>query len=251
MEFPKSNPLNLVAKLIMNSHYGRYGMPAIMPETKVVIDIDNSLLNENITEIANLKYTKVIQYITEERIRKLEIDPSLAGNVSIGISAAITAYGRIVMSKLKNNPDMTLYYSDTDSVYVDKPLDDSLVSSTELGKLNLENTITEAIFLAPKVYCLINEDNKYISKVKGLSHDVEVSYMDFLSLLNKEVTLEKVQTKWFKNFSEDTIKIKDQLYTLKATSNKRELVYENNLLRDTKPYYIKESDDGTKILTTL
>ena len=251
MEFPKSNPLNLVAKLIMNSHYGRYGMPAIMPETKVVIDIDNSLLNENITEIANLKYTKVIQYITEERIRKLEIDPSLAGNVSIGISAAITAYGRIVMSKLKNNPDMTLYYSDTDSVYVDKPLDDSLVSSTELGKLKLENKITEAIFLAPKVYCLINEDNKYISKVKGLSHDVEVSYMDFLSLLNKEVTLEKVQTKWFKNFSEDTIKIKDQLYTLKATSNKRELVYENNLLRDTKPYYIKESDDGTKILTTL
>ena len=188
MEFPKSNPLNLVAKLIMNSHYGRYGMPAIMPETKVVIDIDNSLLNENITEIANLKYTKVIQYITEERIRKLEIDPSLAGNVSIGISAAITAYGRIVMSKLKNNPDMTLYYSDTDSVYVDKPLDDSLVSSTELGKLKLENKITEAIFLAPKVYAFIDsKTSQETIKVKGINHKALanelITYKALFSLL--------------------------------------------------------------------
>jgi hypothetical protein len=60
-------------------------------------------------------------------------------NVSIGIAAAITAYARIHMSQFKNNPNFNLYYSDTDSIYIDKPLPDHMISSTILGKMKLEN----------------------------------------------------------------------------------------------------------------
>jgi len=90
-------------------------------------------------------------------------------NVSISIAAAITAYARIHMSQFKNNNSFNLFYSDTDSVYIDKPLDDSLVNDKILGKLKLENIIKKGIFLAPKVYYLETEDDKIIYKVKGLN----------------------------------------------------------------------------------
>ena len=41
-------------------------------------------------------------------------------NISIGIASAITAYSRIHMTQFKNNSDYNLYYSDTDSIYIDK-----------------------------------------------------------------------------------------------------------------------------------
>jgi hypothetical protein len=66
------------------------------------------------------------------------------------------------MSQFKNSPDFILYYSDTDSAYINKPLPKHLVDSKTLGKMKLENIIDKAIFLAPKVYCLETEDGKII-----------------------------------------------------------------------------------------
>ena len=142
------------------------------------------------------------------------------------------------MSQFKNNPDFNLYYSDTDSAYIDKPLSADLVSDTELGKMKLENICKEAIFLSPKVYCLLKEEGKIIYKVKGLSHNVELTMDDFENLLNKESFIKKSQTKWIKNLSEGHISLIKQLYTLKVTDNKRKLVFKNGKLINTTPYII-------------
>jgi DNA polymerase elongation subunit (family B) len=99
------------------------------------------------------------------------------------------------MSQFKNNPNFNLYYSDTDSIYIDKPLPDEFISSTVLGKLKLENIIINGIFLAPKVYYLQTVDGKVIYKVKGLKHEVELTLENFESLLYKESFLEKFQNK--------------------------------------------------------
>lgn len=55
------------------------------------------------------------------------------GSVNIAIAAAVTAYARIIMSAFKNNPYIKLFYTDTDSAFVQGPLPDHLVSNTELG----------------------------------------------------------------------------------------------------------------------
>ena len=39
---------------------------------------------------------------------------------------------------LKNNSNFNLFYTDTDSIYIDKPLNKSLVNSKVLGKMKLE-----------------------------------------------------------------------------------------------------------------
>lgn len=165
-------------------------------------------------------------------------------NVSISIAAAITAYARIHMSQFKNNPNFNLFYSDTDSAYIDKPLPEDMVSNTILGQMKLENVLTDAIFLAPKVYYLETIDGKVIYKVKGLSHNIELTKNDFIDLLNKNSYLEKSQIKWRKNLQEASISVINQLYTLKVTDNKRNLIYnENNKLIGTIPYTINENKE--------
>lgn len=163
-------------------------------------------------------------------------------NVSISIASAITAYARIHMSQFKNNPNINLYYTDTDSAYTDKPLDPSLIDDKMLGQMKLEHVCKKAVFLAPKLYCLLTEDNKLIHKVKGLSHDIKLTFNDFESLLYKDSFIEKSQVKWRKSLSDAHIRVLNELYTIKLTENKRKLIYDNNnKLISTVPFIIDEN----------
>jgi hypothetical protein len=124
-----------------------------------------------------------------------DINDESSHNVSIAIAAAITAYARIHMSQFKNNPNFTLYYSDTDSIYIDRPLPDYMISNTILGQMKLEYICRKAIFISPKVYYLETINNEIIYKVKGLKHEVELTLTDFENLLTKDNYLEKSQIK--------------------------------------------------------
>jgi hypothetical protein len=151
---------------------------------------------EDIIDIINLGEKILVKHRSFQK----DVNTMLDGfkethNVSIAIAAAITAYARIHMTQFKNNPDFNLYYSDTDSVYLDKPLTNDLVSTNVLGKMKLEYIIEKAIFISPKVYCLETTDGKLIYKVKGLSHDIELTMKDFDNLLNKNTFIKKIQTK--------------------------------------------------------
>jgi hypothetical protein len=89
------------------------------------------------------------------------------------------------------------------------------------------------------MYYLETEDGQIIYKVKGLKHEVNLTLTDFELLLYKESLLEKFQNKWRRNLSDGSIKIKDELYTLRVTNNKRKLIYdENNKLINTFPFTI-------------
>nr|YP_009487185.1 hypothetical protein [Russula compacta]AWB36087.1 hypothetical protein [Russula compacta] len=244
--YPKDDPMNYIAKILLNSLYGRFGMDDNFINVDLIhkdyfADFEAKFL-DNIKNIENFDEYKLVQYKFEE----IENQDS-THNISIGIAAAITAYSRIHMSFFKNNPNFNLFYTDTDSAYIDSPLADDLVDSKTLGKVKLENICKKAIFLAPKVYCLLTEEGKIIYKVKGLKHEVNLTLKEFKSLLNKDKFLMKEQTKWMRNLSDGNIKLNEQLYTLKVTDNKRELVYNSKgLLIGTKPYRIDSNKDIRK-----
>jgi hypothetical protein len=152
-------------------------------------DFENKFL-DNI-----LGTVKLGDYILVEFKNQIEEEDDSTHNVSIGIASAITAYARVHMSQFKNNPKINLYYSDTDSIYIDSELDESFISDTILGKLKLEHICNKAIFLSPKVYCLKTENKGLIYKVKGLKHEIELTMKDFNDLLYKESFLQKFQDK--------------------------------------------------------
>jgi DNA polymerase elongation subunit (family B) len=188
--------MNYLAKILLNSLYGRFGMDDNFAEVNIIhkdyySDFENKFI-DNILESSDLGDYKLVSYKAIENVLENE---NATHNVSIAIASAITAYARIHMSIFKNNPDFTLYYTDTDSVYTNKPLPDYLIDSKVLGKLKLENILDKAIFLSPKVYCLETIDGKFIYKVKGLSHETELTIHDFKKLLYKDSFIEKTHTK--------------------------------------------------------
>ena len=150
------------------------------------------------------------------------------------------------MSYFKNNPDFNLFYSDTDAAYIDRALPDYMVSNTILGKIKLEKICSKVIFLAPKVYGLLDINNNLTIKVKGLSQGVinTLTLLDLEQLLVKDTSKTFNQDKWFRNIVKGNITIKDQLYSLQVTGNKRKLIYnENNKLIDSKPFVINENKE--------
>jgi DNA polymerase type B, organellar and viral len=235
------NSLNYFAKLLLNSLNGRFGMDDNFTEVIVIHkdyypDFENKFF-DNILNSQDLEDYKLVTYKSTEE----QVDEKSTQNVSIGIAAAVTAYARVYMSQFKNNPKINLYYTDTDSIYTDSELDSNLISETVLGKLKVENICKKAIFLTPKVYCLETIDEKFIYKVKGLKHEVELTMEDFELLLNKDSLLQKTQNKWRRNLSKGYIHLLEQLYTLKVNDSKRELIYTNNKLTGTKAYKIDKS----------
>ena len=226
LQYSKSDPLNYIAKILLNSLYGRFGMDDNFEQIDIIHkdfinDFENKFL-DLITDKIELGEYFIVFYNKVDRIVE---DDNSTHNVSIGVAASITAYARIFMSQFKNNPKIRLYYTDTDSIYTDSELDPSFIDDKLLGKLKIEHICKEAIFLAPKVYCLLTEDNEVIYKAKGLKHEVELTMNDFKILLHKDTLLKKSQTKWFRNLEEGHIKILEQIYTLQVTDNKRELIY--------------------------
>ena len=66
-----------------------------------------------------------------------------------------------------------------------------------------------------------------------------MSFKELLPLLYKNKTLEVSQEKWIKYIGKGQINIKNEIYTLIVTVNKRQLIFdEKNKFIDTKPLII-------------
>lgn len=129
------------------------------------------------------------------------------------------------MSTFKNNPDYNLFYSDTDSIFIDNDLSENIIGS-DIGKFKLEYIFKEGVFLGPKRYAGVTQDDKYICKVKGYKNSLNIDFNQFKSLFNKESEgLILTQSKWFRYLKDSNITIKEQLYKLLSTENKRILIY--------------------------
>jgi len=182
------------------------------------------------------------------------------GNISVVISASITAYARILMSNIKIKYKDHLYYSDTDSIDLDIKLPSKYVSD-ELGDFKHEMTFKKALYLAPKVYAGVTEDKgEYLITIKGYKQDVMFKDMENLSLKDKQKHNQKMkklfkdlenvlikdnkytfkQKKLYKKFSEGKITTKQENYTLILNENKRKLIFNNNKFNDTVPYVLRD-----------
>lgn len=216
---------------MLNSLYGRFGMnPYLNKHSIIDSETHLNLMDKfNIIDVIPLQNNKELISYTEYNQDEFIDNDSL---VNVAIAATITAAARVYMSKFKNMNDITLYYSDTDSIDVDKPLDFKYIGN-DLGQLKLEHIFEEAIYLAPKVYGGKTNDYEYI-KIKGLKNPIP--FNDLKSLLKRGKFLEISNEKWYKSLSKGNITIKDEIYTLAITDSKRNLIYDNNnIFADTEP----------------
>lgn len=231
----KNSPDYIISKLLLNSLYGRLGME---PEALDHLIKSSELLHKyyakfTIANSIDLKNGKeLISYWNKDKI-------SSDKNISVPISLAVTAYGRIHMAQLKMNlisAGYTIYYSDTDSLFLDKPLENKYLGE-ELGQMKTENIFKEAVFLCPKVYGGITLNDEEHIKIKGVKSPIP--YSELKTLLKKDTKLEINQEKWYRDFSNAKISVKDEVYSLIATENKRISIYnDQNEYINTKPIFL-------------
>ena len=244
-QFEKGHPMNLIAKLLMNSLYGKFGMKM----ERTVVDIFN--LNVDADKLALRKLLDTVAESIQDHVelgdnKYLFVRSALSNvfnddnyhgsDVNIAIASAITAAARVQMSVFKNNHNFNLYYSDTDSIVIDNSLPESMVGK-ELGQLKLEHLISKAVFLAPKVYGLIDVEGNEIIKIKGVTDEVtsKLHINDLEHLLIQDANRVFSQHKWYKSLMGGSITITDVLYNLKVTSNKRNAIYVDGVFNSTEP----------------
>lgn len=234
----KSSPDYIISKLLLNTLYGRFGMDPKIENHMILSNIDSLKVHNQkiITNVIDLHNGKELISFFDDKDWNEETKKKTL-NISIAISAAVTAYARIHMSQFKSvNNDYNLYYSDTDSIDINKPLPDKFIGE-ELGKIKLEHIFNDAVFLAPKVYGGVTNTYEYV-KVKGLKNPVQFNQLK--PLLIKDSKLEVKHEKWYRSISKANISIKQEIYTLMVNNNKRKLIYDNNnKFIDTSPILLK------------
>jgi hypothetical protein len=228
----KGSPNYIISKLLLNSLYGRLGMS---PDKEKHVFVST---NDSLKIYSKYTVSNVIDFKNgRELISFFDSDQfDTNTNISIPISLCVTAMARVYMSQFKSMKDIELYYTDTDSIDIDKPLDSKYVGK-ELGQLKLDHIFKEAVFLAPKVYGGITSEYEYV-KVKGLKNPIPYDKLE--PLLQKGSHLEVSQNKWYRNVSSGNILVQNEIYSLMATDNKRQLIFSENTFVDTKPLLLEK-----------
>lgn len=258
----KANASNEVSrfthKLMLNALFGRFGMLDYHYITKIVsikmfnyiIDryyVDNYVLLKN-TQSVLVSYdtSKSLEIKEKELLNKeqsgmklknfnIKVKPNIQ---SIPIAAAITSYARIEMNKVLGNKDIKVYYTDTDSVVVNKPLPKNMVSKKVLGKFKLEEEIKKAYFILPKVYKLELKDGSYKPKFKGIKNMKDLGIYEEVVRGNKDMFINKGEQRMYKDLW-GLKGLKEHKITQKFNMNlitRKKVINKNNKWINTKPY---------------
>lgn len=233
-----------IAKLLMNSMYGRFGMHSILDRTIIipsskVADFEreysiqkeirfenNSLISYTIKDLPKMLGNNSLS------IKFKEFIDSLPGRTNEAIASAVTAYSRMLINQAKLAAlelGLEIYYSDTDSLVTNGPLPSEMIDSSILGKLKLEHTIKEGIFVMPKVYYLETSEGQIVTKTKGLPG--KLNKEQYLQLLEGKNIKNLLITKWQHSLKDSKVQIlRNQSYTVQFTFNKRHQILENQIL---------------------
>jgi hypothetical protein len=199
-----------IAKMLLNTLYGIFGRSQVTLES-INLDVKDlpmfisTKLVKSIIFINSEKCTILCQenikseYITELNNKyqlNLESKFKLI-QANVAIASAVTAYARIHMIQYKLSEEIA--YTDTDSVFLTKPLDPKLVGP-EIGMMKNEMNdilIQEAIFICPNQYAYKYIDRKGNLVIKtvfsGITRD-SLTWDEILILANiaeREVQLKK------------------------------------------------------------
>jgi hypothetical protein len=205
LKFDNTDPLNYIAKILLNSLYGRLGMKPyqdiieIVDSNRAVDILSKYIVKEqyNLTnnlEFIRYEYSPISGF--EELYGKYEYlnfmldcdSKNISVNQSLPSAIAITAYARMYMFKIIYRLielGIEIYYMDTDSMTVNNPIPDDLIGNN-LGLFKLEHEIDQAYFISPKLYALKTSNGKYIVKAKGIGSKLD--YNSFETLIkNKNI----------------------------------------------------------------
>ena len=177
----KNEALRTFGKTLMNVGYGYTGM--------------NRYDKTKLEPLEKINSVDKIVFMDEE-LGFIEVPADVKSEyIQVQIASYVTSYARLLLLDALRHADEKgeVYYCDTDSIVTDTPFDDSMVDGKKLGFWDCENTPVAGLFLRPKVYAEIMQDNKVNKKFKGVSRDTQkqLSFDDYENLLTELQEMKK------------------------------------------------------------
>lgn len=157
-ESEKGSVSDMLAKLLMNSCYGRFGLRRDREE----VSLDDGQLGAKPVGILR-QGKKAVRLVSTPKI----IESSFS---NVSIAAWVTSHARIFLHKILMEAPEDIYYCDTDSAFTTHQYK---VDNTGLGGLKLEYNVARACFLLPKTY-IVN----FAEQVKGVESKVVMKGFD-------------------------------------------------------------------------
>lgn len=230
---PKNSVSDIMAKLLMNSSYGRFGMN---PDKENI----GFKLKEGSSEYRLLKIAK--------RNVQLFKDPVHLETFShTGIAAFVTSYARIHMHRLMSQIEPhALFYTDTDSIFTTA----KLAHGKGLGELKMEAEYSSAVFLLPKTYFAKGSKNKIAMKGFDKKKISQFEYSDFLTALEGDLRRFKITNEpKFATFKSALAQRKVVAMTKKSDKQLKAIYSKRTILKlggewFTRPLSLKEGNNG-------
>jgi DNA polymerase family B len=266
----KNNPRNdtekNVAKFILNSLIGRFGMNFLKTITKLVDRkghdlITTTRIQKTYIEIDDNTYLEYYKpNIDKEICQNFGVDYIKALNnenfdetkssityrsVSISTASAVLSYARIHMCKIKLhilNNNGNIYYTDTDSIVTDFKLSDEFIHSKEIGKLKLVYEVKEGYFITDKLYAIKTIYDKIIQLGKGIKSKL-FKFEDYIKMYNMEIIDYATKITSSRNYQDGSVIIrkKNDITLNTNVYTKRERIFKNGKWIGTKPLTIKST----------
>lgn len=259
-----------VAKSLLNNLLGRFGLNIYKPITDLISEeqfneIVQSKRLHTFVQIEDMYLTSYESKISKDLCDSFDVDykntvlNNLKANketehtffdVSIAIASAVTSYARISIAKSKLsvlNNSGKIFYSDTDSLITDTPLNKEIVGK-DIGQFKLEHIVSRAYFVSSKTYCLVLSNGTTVIKAKGVNDD-ELDENKFIELIQgKKVISKRLQTD--RDFSKGYVNILiPKEITLDGDAYVKRLKIYDKVWIDTKPLlYNPLYDDNYDII---
>lgn len=254
--------IKFINKLLLNSLYGILGFN----ESKIEFNFYNFNSDKDKSresELKNLLDNDNMEYRYEEYINgrlymfdfdssKIDLSKHNISNLNSNIhdfdlqtdcnfiiAAWITSYARIHMHKLimqLHNDGHNIFYTDTDSIITDKPVNSELLGD-DIGLLKNEypdNNIIEGYFIAPKIYGLKFADNSTKVVCKGARN---ITYNQIIDAYNgSPITTRMLKSR--KMGYLEGVKFNNVDIKIDGEFNKRKKIFDDNgAWIDTLPFY--------------
>jgi hypothetical protein len=209
-QFKDSPSERTIAKLIMNSFYGKWGQRSSFPETQAFEENDPKSLKKckrlMTDPDVHVDFGHVIQLSEDRKIIYLEYTRKkvvLRGDKFKNdlIAAHVTAYGRIMLVRAMHYASQhfrfganLLCYCDTDSIKYITPINQLFLTGFRVGDLELElKDGKRGVWMKRKSYAEETDQGKVILKQKGvalkLSHAQYFTYERLLKLIKNSYSL--------------------------------------------------------------
>lgn len=249
---PKNPTEKNIAKLILNSLIGRFGMNFLKTVTKLVnreghnlisttrvqknfIEIDDDTfleyykpnIDKEVCDVFGVDFTKALNNEKFEEVKSNRTYRS----VSISTASAILAYARIHMAKIKLyilSIGGNIFYTDTDSLITDVKLPAHLVHPKEIGKFKLEHVIKKGYFIGDKIYAFKTTNNEVIKRARSVKSS-ELTFNDYIKMYNMKVIKNATKTNVIRDYKKGSVLIKTNKNVILNTNDyfKRQRVFDN------------------------